>query len=434
MDSVLDGFERAFVLSFATYGGSNVLEFENTAGNRFSVRVNGMPEVFSIGSYSFTATGNPSNVVLVALADLQNITHIRILGFGPTVTTGTPGSNINDFSNFPSLNTFVFQPQTPSLIVKSNSVFASGNGAGTIFDASRVDCLIFGSQGNLVGLIFPPAARLQRVNLDNCRFANFVVPANYAALTEIFLGDGANSGSGSATVITTIDAAGATNLARLVANDTGTLTFILPTAFAAKCLTLDASRCRLGNTVFGGSFETVRAMLAANTLATTLRFRQAGLSGAEQTALITAVWANRAARPQTGTRVLHLDGNAVALCYPQLTGGPSGPIFNAGIVDSATRAKVADLRALGWTVLHNAPTMRIATSATAGQLTLTYEGDLNIDIWTAGNVITQTVAQAGGFLATGNYTVVSGAGKVWEITGSFAVAPGATVVRGTFDK
>lgn len=434
MDSILDGFKRVFTFSFNATPTSPIIEITNSVGSRFSVRVNDTPEVFAISSLQFAVSGSTANSVVLSLVDPLSVTYMRLFSFGntPAFTTGAAGSGVIDFSPFQNLTSLNFGVLGNNIIAKADTVYIVGAGTGAALNAGSINCVTFTTDGNAISLVPPPPTRLQKMVLVNNRLGSLTIPAGYNALTEIQLGDGAATGSNAQVAIGTIDISGAPNMARLFANDTFALNVIFPAGFATAGITLDLNRSRISATNFaGGGVENVRAAVAANTTATTLRFRQSALSGAEQAALITAAWTNRASRPQTGTRAISLDFNSVTLGYPNIAVGNR---CNAGIVDLATRSRIADLVALGWSVGFNFPVMKIEASGTAGRLVLTYEGDLSISIWAIGDTITQTTAQAGGYLATGNYTVVSGAGKVWEITATFAVAPGAVVVRGIFNK
>lgn len=439
LDSVLDGYDRAFTLYTGAAGNPGISINSPGTGNKFSTKVGGNAEVFSTLQATLSGVFFSSNQVVVSLVNPDAVTYLRFVNWAANTTTNPAGGgSFCDFSMFANLGVFDSGNTNMNPIkVKAGTALVNGTGVNGTIDASQVDCIVFDTSqsGNYASLVPPPPTRLQKMYLWNSRLATLVLTEAYTALTEVWLGDGGSQGiNGGGSSLVTVNLSGVPNLVKLFANDTAALNFVFHANASAALVQLDLNRTRLGNTVFGGGFEAVRAVLAANTAATLLRFRQCGLNGAEQAALVACVWTNRASRPQTGTRTLQLDASSVTLCYPQDSGGFGGTRFNAGIVDAVTRARIADLRALGWTVGYNAPTLKIQASTTAGRLKLTYEGDQDIDIWAVGDTIQQTAAQAGGYLPNGNYTVVSGSGKVWEIAGSFAVAPGAVVVRGTFDK
>jgi len=102
-----------------------------------------------------------------------------------------------------------------------------------------------------------------------------------------------------------------------------------------------------------------------------------------------------------------------------------GFAYNAPVVSTATRAKLAQLRAGGWQITHNEFIPLSLSYLSPTTFRGTYQGPAPIDLWAVGAVLTLQSSD-GRYVPDGPYRVVGGAGRAWE----FALPEGQAPLPG----
>ncbi|QIX59718.1 hypothetical protein HER32_00315 [Hymenobacter sp. BT18] len=420
-------------------------------GNRLDITVTGPPtpsleledgsSILLTGVYTKT-WGTNGHTVGVAFDAVGQLTGLNLSNAGGIGTYGAPARYLY-LDAFPNLSTVTLNNSiVEKLTGKATTVASTGslNVNGTT-DLSGLDAVTVSWMGNAVASVIPPLpARLSSYDISNNRIDAFSLPVAYPLLETLYLGNGATMGQTVGKRINAPDLRNAPNLKRLYANDVDIKAPQWPTS-TSQFLALDCNRSKLSAATWAGTWSQLIAVVAGALSLTDIRLRVAGLTSTELAAIVDAVWANRASRPSSGTRMLSLDTQEVASPYPLVQTASNlypGLVYNVGAVDLATRNKAAALRALGWTVGLNAPAFRL-TYLTASTTRLTWQSDVDVDFFGVGDTLQLLQVQnqpstSTPWLALGNYTVASGSGKVWDINGGMSANNGATIVHGVFDK
>lgn len=241
-------------------------------------------------------------------------------------------------------------------------------------------------------------------------------------------------GSVPAAGVNTVSLDGLTAVVTINGKYSGTRSITIGSNPFTALTTLNLERGRLSARAVawgGGTFTPVATLLSRAVNLLTIQLGNNGFSESELSSLISAIHANLGIRPVSGTRTLDFAGQDANGYYPAVfNNGASGNIFgpNAPVVTNADRTKLQAIASAGWTVTYNRQVYMTASYIGSGSMTVTYDGNTNIDIWGGSTVVNVTTTDSSKVVA-GQYTVTSGSGKTWVLTpntGTVPLSSGAT--------